>query len=282
MHQNCLRRTLLFVPGDRPDRIAKAAGLGADIITIDLEDAVPPERKPVARDATRQALREIDFGVRERVVRINAITTLDGISDLLALKYFERLPDAVMLPKVESPGEVQVAGGILSQIGPEIGIIAVLESAHGIQWAREIATASPRMTALLFGGVDFSASVGCQMEWEPLLGARQQTVLAAAAARIDAIDVPFLNLEDLASLEAEARRAARLGFAGKAVIHPKQIESVNRAFSPTQAEIAWARRVLEAAEQAGTGAIRLDGKMIDLAVVKRAQRIAAQAGEIEP
>ncbi|KKM10045.1 hypothetical protein SY88_15480 [Clostridiales bacterium PH28_bin88] len=275
-----LRRSLLFVPGDRPDRIKKSITLDTDVVVIDLEDAVAPEQKAAARQSVKQALEEVEFGQKECVVRINSILTLNGIRDLAAFKDFGRHPDTVIAPKVESAEEVQILGSLLEEINPAIGIIVVLESAKGILAAREIAMASPKVNGVIFGGGDLSGDIGCPMTWEPLLGARQLVVLAAAAAKVDAIDVPFLDLEDMHGLEEETRRIASMGYAGKAVIHPKQIETVNRIFSPGESDVAWARRVLEAVKQSGQGAIRVDGKMVDAAVVKRAEKIAQTARRV--
>ncbi|HEY8449201.1 MAG TPA: CoA ester lyase, partial [Bacillota bacterium] len=169
----------------------------------------------------------------------------------------------------------------LSQLEPAgaepIRIAAALESAEGLFRAAEIARSSPRLTAILFGGGDLSGQIGCPLAWEPMLHARHTVVLAATLAGVDALDVPYLDVEDDRGLEEEARRVAQLGFRGKVVIHPRQIATVNAVFTPSSDELAWAERVLAAARKQGTGAIRLDGKMIDLAVIKRAERIAAVA-----
>lgn len=275
-----LRRTLLFVPGDRPDRVKKASRLGADGVIMDLEDAVSPERKALAREAVRQALEEIEFGQRERIVRINGITTIDGVRDLAALKEFKTLPDAVVAPKVESAGEVRILDALLAQMGSAIELIVVAESAKGVLAAREIAAASPRVTAIIFGGADLSAGVGCPMAWDTLLHSRNEVLLAAAAAGIDAIDVPYMDLEDEKGLEEETSRIARMGFSGKAVVHPRQIDAVNRVFSPSEEDLAWADRILEAFSQGGSGAMRVDGKLVDAPVIKRAQKIAAAAARL--
>jgi len=274
-----LRQTLLFVPGDRPDRIAKAAKLPADAIVIDLEDAVAPEHKSKARELAATALADLDFGPREVIVRVNRIATPAGLADLLALLDWPRKPDALMLPKAESAAEIQIYAAILAGApgGPlTFELLPLIESSRGVANAASIAAASPLVTALLFGGADLSADLGCKMAWEPLLAHRSTVVLAASLAGISAIDVPFLGLADPEGLVEETTRARDLGFTGKLCIHPNQLEPVASVFAPTQAEIERAHRVLAAVQTQGQGAIQVDGRMVDLPVIRMAERVLAR------
>jgi citrate lyase beta subunit len=182
---------------------------------------------------------------------------------------------------VESAQEVRIAETLLGEIDPRIQIMVVLESAVGILSGKEIAASSPKVTAVLFGGGDLSGDIGCPMTWEPLLGARHLAVLAATSAHVDAIDVPFLDIEDMTGLEEETRRVQDLGFVGKVVIHPKQISIVNRVFSPSPKQVEWANQVLEAVQQSGQGAIRVGGRMVDAAISKRAKKIVQMAVKME-
>jgi len=186
--------------------------------------------------------------------------TLAGV--LHALARFPEAPDIVMVPKLEAPLRIPYP------------CIATVESAAGILAAPAIAQG---MDALMFGAFDFAASIGAAPEWEPLLHARSQVVLAAAAAGVEAIDSPWGDLRDTEGLREACLRARRLGFAGKGAIHPSQLEIINAAFTPSAEELEWARRVVRAAEEQGHGALRLEGHMIDRAVVQVARRTVARA-----
>lgn len=268
-----IRRTMLFTPGDRPDRIKKSATLDSDIVVIDLEDGVDIERKDIARQSIKNDLKNIDFSHKECAIRINPISTKNGIKDFLTIESVASSLDSVIVPKAESAQEIQIIDKLLDEINPEIEIIVVLESPIGILEAQKIVSATPKITAVIFGGGDLSGDIGCSMNWEPLFVARQMTVLAAAAARIDVIDVPFLNLEDMSRLKEETNRVCEMGFTGKAVIHPKQIEVVNQVFTPSESKVEWAQNLLKAVKLSGQGAIRFEGKMVDAAIVKQAEKI---------
>lgn len=258
------RRSLLFVPCDRPDRVRKAASLACDAVILDLEDGVDSGRKREARGNARQALETVDFGPRQVILRINGPDSDLMREDLDALAGFRRLPDFLMVPKVEAP--LHLAAGC--------PVIPTVESAAGILAAPAIARGQ---AALMFGAFDFAASIGAAPEWEPLLAARSQVVVAAAAAGIDAIDSPWGDLADLDGLRESCVRARRMGFAGKGAIHPSHLDVINSAFSPTDEELTLARRIVRAADEQGEGAIRLDGRMVDRAVVRIARRTVAAA-----
>lgn len=275
------RRSLLFVPGLRPDRFAKALEAGADIVCVDLEDAVARDRKAEARGLTLPLFKDQARDDIERMVRINALSTPDGLKDLSAILESVTPPPAIMIPKVRSAEEIQLIDALLSS-GParEIRFCVIIETNQGLERAQEIARASPRIDSLILGAVDMSADLRCQKAWEPLLYARSRLVHAAASAGIDLLDVPFLNLEDEAGLREEATRSAALGFTGKASIHPKQLPIIHEAFTPNAVTIAKARKICAAFEQDRTGLVVVDGELIELPVVRSMYRVLAIAERV--
>ncbi|MEX2572227.1 MAG: CoA ester lyase [Gemmatimonadota bacterium] len=273
-----IRRSILFVPADRPDRYPKALASRADSICIDLEDAVGPSAKGHARDAVLSYLRERTDTPAEVVLRINSPRTEDGLRDVLALREADGgAPDALIIPKVDSAAEV---GWVLELLPPwcsAVRLIVMIETARGLARVEKIATASDRIDALLLGAVDLSAELGSTRGWDSLLYARSRVVHAAALAEIDAIDVPRIDVGDDDAERAESVAVARLGFAGKAAIHPRQIPLINEAFTPTTEEVAQARRIVEAYEQHGGAMVLLDGSLVERPVVRSAQRTLAIA-----
>ena len=265
--------TILFVPGSRPDRFAKAAQSGADAICIDLEDAVAAADKDDARAAAIAALKELDPA--RTAIRINDLKTHHGLADLLAIREASVRPSWLFMPMVEDPYEPLQASVVLND--PEVGLVPLIETVAGLDLAREIASA-PTVGALMFGGGDFSAQLGVAMDWEPLLAARSRIVMACAAANIAALDVPFIKVDDGAGLEAETRRSKALGFAAKALIHPAQVATVNEVMRPTEAELDEARSAIEAYEVGGRRAIRHNGQMLEAPVVARFYRLIEAQG----
>jgi citrate lyase subunit beta/citryl-CoA lyase len=282
-----LRRSLLFVPGSSPERIAKAAALPADGVVLDLEDAVAAGEKGRAREWVVAALRRVDFGGRERIVRVNAAGTPDGARDLAAV--VPARPDAILLPKlatVEALAEAETEVGRLEAgAGLEVGrtrLHLLIETVAGVLDAPALARHSARAAALLFGAADLVRETGGRLVPGRLteLHALGQVLLAARAAGLDAIDAPSFDLEDPAGVEAHARLAADLGYDGKAVIHPLQLEPVNRVFTPSPEAIAEAERVVAAYETAqarGSGALRLEGQLVDLVHVAIARATLTRA-----
>lgn len=270
------RRSWLFTPATRPDRFARAGEAGADVLIIDLEDAVAPGDKDRARAA---ALAHLDAGrgtAPVQALRVNGLRTRAGLDDLRLLLESRAGPDAVILPKVETPDEPRLADAWLAEAGSRAALVALIESARGLEVAPEIARSTPRLSALMFGAADLAADLGAPAAWEPLLYARSRVVAAAAAAGIGAIDAPYFDLKDQAGLEAELRAAVALGFAAKAAIHPGQVAAINAALTPSAAEVAEAREIL-AQNEAGVGVV--GGRMVDEAVARRARRILAATGE---
>ncbi|OLT00242.1 citrate lyase [Pseudonocardia sp. CNS-004] len=283
-------RTLLFVPGDRPDRIPKAAAAGADGIAIDLEDAVAASRKDAARRSVAEALGALPPGGPVVTVRINAVDTGLAEADVDALEPVLGRVHLVIVPMSSSPDAVRAAAALLGKAEHRAGldpggtgIIPLVETAAGIAEARDIAAADERVHTLAFGPADLSRELGVTptADGEELFVARCQLVLAAAAAgKPQPIDGPHLDLDDAEGLARSAAKARRLGFGGKQVLHPRQIPVVAAAFAPTAEELRWARRVDEAfraAEAAGVSSIRLDdGTFVDYPIAHRARALLAE------
>ena len=275
------RRSFIFSPGLKPEMFPKALASGADIVCVELEDGIAPKDKDEAR---RHALSlfekpQADDGV-ERIVRINCLRDAFGIADVQAALASDTPPPALMLPKVMTPDEVVWLDDLLTDRGIDTRLHVIIETNAGLEAAFEIAKASPRIDALFFGGVDMAAELRCRNAWEPLLYARSRVVHAAAAAGIDVIDVPYLDLEDPEGMEREACLARDLGFSGKGSIHPKQIAALNAVFTPDEAAIERARRIVQTFEEADTGLVVIDGKLIEKPVLREMQRLLSIAERI--
>lgn len=275
------RRSLLFVPGLRPDRYLKALDSGTDIVCIDLEDAVALPRKDEGRELTMPLFEKPSHPQVERMVRINALSTPDGLKDLSAIIASKTPPPSIMIPKIRSAEEVQLLDTLLSS-GParEIRFCVIIETNQGLERAQDIARASARIDSMILGAVDMSADLRCRKAWEPLLYTRSRLVHAASSAGIDLLDVPYLNLDDPEGLSEEATRCAALGFTGKASIHPNQLPHIHRAFTPDAAAIEKARKVCAAFEADKTGLVVVDGELIELPVVRSMYRVLAIAERI--
>lgn len=262
-------RSLLFVPGDRPERFAKAQAAGADAVVLDLEDAVAPADKARARDNIARA----PLAGGTVLVRTNAFDA-PGFEDDLRVLGRSEIRGAV-LPKTESAEQV---AAVLAGVSRPIQVVALIESALGVWQALEIARA-PGVACLAFGSIDFQLDAGCDGSDEALLYARSRLVLASRIGGLLApIDGVTAAIDDAQRLASDTASARALGFGGKLCIHPKQVGPVNAAFSPTEQEIAWARKVVEACAGSGAGALAVGGMMIDRPVLLKAQRILAMAG----
>lgn len=266
--------SMLFVPGAKPDRFAKALASDAGIVCIDLEDSVPADGKAAARTAAIAALADAD---RRLVLRINGVATRAGLEDLIALADAPTRPALLFVPMVESSVEIAIIRSVLGD--PAVGIVPLIETVAGLRAADAIA-AAPGVVAMMFGGGDFAAQLGVELAWEPLLAARSAFVMACASAQVPAIDVPFLGLQDVDGLDAETRRSKALGFAAKAAIHPAQIATINTVFRPTEAEIAEAVAAQDAFAAADGAAVRFNGRMLEAPIMRRYQRILAMQGKI--
>jgi (S)-citramalyl-CoA lyase len=272
------RRSFIFSPGTDPSMFTKALGSGADIVCVELEDGVAPHDKDDARENMLAIFAgpQAEDGV-ERIVRVNELGSDYGRADMEAIYEAKSPPPALMLPKVNTAEEVRGVSDKLDALGLPIRLQIIIETNHGLEAAYDIAHASNRIDSLLFGGVDLAADLRCEYAWEPLLYARSRVVHAAAAAEVDAIDVPWLDLKDFDGLRQEAEASVRLGFTGKGSIHPNQIEIINEIFSPSAEQIAHARKIVAAFAEANTGLVVVDGKLIERPVLRTMERIIAVA-----
>ena len=274
------RRSLLFVPGLRPDRFAKALESGADIVCVDIEDAVPLARKDEARALTFPLFGEVGPSHVETMVRINPLSTPEGLKDILVLRDCTAPPKALMLAKPGSAAEIRLYDELLQGSCAGIRFHVIIESTDGLANVMDIANASTRIDSLLFGAVDMSADLRAEKTWEALLYARSRVVHAAARNGLDLLDVPWLNLDDQDGLKIEAEMSSALGFTGKASIHPKQIPVINDVFSPSPDLVTRARRILAEFEQDTTGLVVVDGELIERPVVRSMLRVLAIADHL--
>ena len=272
------RRSFIFAPGLRPELYPKALASGADIVCVELEDGIAPHDKDEARERAMALFAEpqAEDGV-ERIVRINCLRSAVGLDDVQAILTTDTPPPALMLPKVVSPDEVVWLDDLLTERGLDTRLHIIIEMNAGLEAVFDIVRSSSRIDALFFGGVDMAADLRCKNAWEPLLYARSRVVHAAASVGVDAVDVPYLDLEDLEGMKIQAQQARDLGFSGKGAIHPKQIADLNEVFTPSVEEVARARKVVAAFEEANTGLVVVDGKLIEKPVVREMQRILSVA-----
>lgn len=269
-------RSALFTPATHPERFAKAEEVDADILIIDLEDAIAPKDKKSARATafiTLNAAKETRFPC---IIRINGLDTSAGLCDVLELLASPVQPEFLLLPKTESAAHLQIVDRLLSEKGLSTKLIGLIESAVGLKAVSDIAHATPRLAALMFGAADLAADLGCGPFAANLTFARVSLVSACATAAIAAIDSPFFDIRDLAGLERAALQAADMGFAGKAAIHPSQIAAINQAFTPTADEIVAARAILI---ENCRGVGQVNGVMVDEAVARQARRVLVRAGQ---
>ena len=286
-----MRRSMLFLPANSPKMLLNGDALDADSLIIDLEDGVSIGEKDAARILAKHIMQVFDRNKHEIIVRINDISTPFWKKDISAVIPME--PDIILPTKINCAQDITTICEFLAseerRHGIEVGTIRLmplLETAKGIENAYEIATASPRLCALYLGAEDLTASLRCKRtsESHEIFYSRSRVVCAARAAGIEAYDTPFTDISNTDLLEKDARLARDLGFTGKAVINPRQIQIVNEVFSPTVEEIAYAKNVLDAfieGQANGKGVISLDGKMIDMPIVNRARQILNNAGQMK-
>ena len=281
------RRALLYMPGDDRRKIEKSATLGVDCICMDMEDGVAVTRKAEARAVIAQAMKDLDFGTSERCIRINSIGSGLEAYDLAAALATE--PDTIVVPKIESADQVRWASDHIETYelssNRNIGSVRLLvgvETAKGILNLRRIAESDRRLEAIIFGAEDYAASVGARRTKEAteVLYARLAVVTACAANNLQAIDMVYIDFRDEEGLRVESEQAAGFGFSGKQIIHPNQVSLVQKAFTPSAEEIRYAKRVVETFESSqreGKGAYALDGKMIDMPLLKNARKVLDRA-----
>ena len=277
------RRSLLFIPANRPDRFDKALNSGADMVCIELEDGVAYAQKEMARDNM------VNFFSNpgklsapcEILVRINGLEDAHGQADLEAILALPQKPAAIMVPKIRQAGEISMLDKKLAEHAPEMALHVLIETAEALEQASAIAAASQRLEMLLFGGVDLATELRATTGWEALSYARGRIVHAAALAGLDVMDMPYLAVDDPDGLAAEAARARDMGFGGKAAIHPAQVNVINQAFTPSAAEVEQAKRILAAYADAPGGVVVLDGRLVEKPVILKMQYILAIAEAVQ-
>ena len=282
-----LRRSLLYVPGNMPSMLQNVPLFQCDAVQIDLEDAVPLAEKDAARILVRRFLDTYKVRNKEVLVRINGLDTKWALDDLKAV--LPGLPDGIRLPKADSPDVVERLDTLLTEYEEELGlevghfkILPSIETAMGVINAVFTARASNRLIGLAFGAEDYTATmeINRTKTGEELFNARMNVLWAAKAAGIQALDSIFADVNDMDALRAETELIKKLGFTGKSLVNPRQIDVVHEVFAPKQAEVDYALQVMDAIKRAremGTGVISLKGKMIDRPVVVRAARVLSTA-----
>ena len=286
-----LLRSLIFVPGNRPNMLERALDFEADIIMVDLEDSVPPAEKVAARDVAAEWAPKLRQAGQRVMVRCNSLDTGLTQAELAAVIS----PDlyGFSVGKTESAWDLQQIDGIASNLEGRAGLeegrlklIPWIESARAMVNINDMASASARTIALAFGAEDFTNDMGIQRtdDGAEVYHSRSAVAIAARAAGMASLDSPFVAFRNPEGLRQDAATARRMGYTGKFAIHPAQVETINELFSPLPEDVAYARRVMEAwheAEAGGRGSLALDGKMVDVPVVKRAQNLLALVDEID-
>jgi citrate lyase subunit beta/citryl-CoA lyase len=291
------RRSELATPASNEWMFAKAAGSGADLVFLDLEDACAPAEREAARGKAAAALRDLDWGRTIRAIRMNGVDTRWAYGDVIEVVTAAREAlDVIIVPKVRSARDVWWVDVLLTQVEQTLGLTkkialeVLIEETEGLENVGEIARASPRLEAIIFGAGDFSASQGARVDtnFDPIVDypgdmwhyARARIVVAARSAGVDAIDAPFPNYRAPDAYRVAAQNAGAMGYVGKWAIHPSQVEIANEVFAPTEDEIEHARTVVAAyreAEAAGRGASGLDGMLVDAAHLRHADNITRKA-----
>jgi citrate lyase beta subunit len=284
------------MPGDSMRKIHKAAQMAVDSIVMDLEDSVALNHKQEARRTVSEALRTVDFGRSERLIRLNpppvSSEERGQVADLFLADLdatIDAHPDGYVIPKVETDEQLLRVSGYLDRAedargwpSASIRLLAIVETARGVMNLKEIAQASQRLDGLMFGAEDLAANIGARRTragWE-VFYARSAVVTAAAAYNLQAIDMILADLNDLDRLEEECISAQALGYEGKMAIHPRQVEVIDRVFTPSGEEIEQAQRLVQANNQhqaTGSGVFELDGQMIDRPLVRTAEQVLAKA-----
>lgn len=282
-----MRRSLLFLPGNNPNMLINAGCLGADAVIFDLEDAVAPAEKDAARILVRNTMHYMELSGTDRIVRVNSVDTDYWKSDIDEI--LPEVPDCILLPKTSTAKDVLVLDEYMSEVEEKLGIgrgkvriIALIETALGVENAFSIACSCTRICGLFLGAEDLTADLRCKRtkEGREIEYARTRLVVAARSAGIDVYDTPFTDVNDDEGIITDAEYAKSLGFCGKASVSPRHVEVINGVFSPGIDEIDYAYEVLEAiklAKQQGKGAVSLRGKMIDAPIVARAEQTIEMA-----
>jgi citrate lyase subunit beta/citryl-CoA lyase/(S)-citramalyl-CoA lyase len=269
-------RSLLFVPASKPEIFPKALAAGADVVCVDLEDAVGPSDKDKARPAAIAFLQS--SGGAQRAVRINSLRSRIGLQDILAVQDAPASNGVLILPKAESADEVRWGDELLRGV-PDVRLAALVETARGLKNCFGIASASSRLDFLIFGAVDLAADMSLALEDQSLAYARGRLSHAAHCAGVGLLDVPCIEFRDLAEVERQAALARKLGFTGKAAIHPTNVAVINRVFTPSPDELNEARGIVAAFHQSKGGVAMWNGKLVEEPIAKRMLRLLETHGE---
>ncbi|HEY9327228.1 MAG TPA: CoA ester lyase [Streptomyces sp.] len=268
-------RAWIITPGLRADRFDNAQKSGAAVAVVDIEDSVALPDKQAAR-TTSEAFFTVTDPPCTLGIRMNSLTTLDGIKDLVALAAYTARPDLIVVPKVESPRDIELVAAALDADGYTPDIWALIESPRAFDTLPDIMRAR-RLGGVIFGSADYAASVRCGLGWEALRYARSALINAATAVNIPAIDAPTWELDDPGALRRDAERAKELGFHGKGCVHPRHVKTINDVFMPTAEEIAQARAIVAAADASGGSVTTVDGQMRGTPFFNRARTLVAEA-----
>ena len=271
------RRSLLFVPGNRLNLFPKALKTGTDIVCLDLEDSIPSNQKAKTRRETIKFLESTsEVENMEVVLRINGLETHDGIKDIDCIMDSKTPPSSLMLTKIRNANEVRLLDKLLSTpVLSEIRFQVIIETNSALENVMGIAAACERIDCLLFGGVDMAAELGTTFDWESMLYSRSRIVHAGASANIDIMDVPSLDIDDLEDLKKTSKASAKLGFTGKAAIHPSQVPIINKAFTPDPKMVAEAKKIIGVFEKSENGIAVVDGKLLEKPLIRSMYRILA-------
>ena len=268
-----VRRSFIFTPGLNPEMFPKALASGADMVCIELEDGIAIKDKDEARKNTINALKTLEVkNDVELVVRVNCQRTKPGLLDLEAFISSKLKVKALMLPKVKTPDEITFIDDLLSDCNLDTDLHVIMETNEALENIYDIAHSSKRIVALYFGGVDMAAELRVPNSYENLVYARSKLVHAGASVGVDVIDVPYLDLEDMNGMKTEAELVRNLGFTGKGSIHPKQINILNKVFTPSEEEITKAKKIIDQFNASDTGLVVIDGKLIEKPVLREMQR----------
>ena len=267
------RRSFIFTPGLKPEMFPKALNCGVDMVCVELEDGIAPKDKKSARETAIELFKNDEGQDQvERILRINSIRTKFGLEDLTAVLNSSKPPPALMIPKVMDAEEMLIIDDLLTEAEVKCDLHPIIETNKGLENVFKIASSSKRIKTLFFGLIDMAAELRCKLTWEDLLYARSRVVHAAAREGIDAIDGPYLDLQDPEGLERYCEQARNLGFTGKGSINPKQVPIINKIFSPSTKEVEKAERILKIFDEADTGLVMVDGKLIEKPVLRQMQR----------
>ncbi|KTC73815.1 citrate lyase beta subunit [Legionella birminghamensis] len=271
---------ILFTPGNKPERFDKGLTSGADALILELEDAVAPDEKELARDNILKFLDKKTAQNLPIIIRINHITTDAGLTDLMAFREAKAHFDAILYPKTESADELKIIYDILQLEAKNIKLFALIETGKGLHQLGSIVMNAP-VSGIFFGAADFATDLECQLSWETMAVARSQIIQAAALKKIAAIDSPFFDFGNEQGLIEETLKVKALGFKGKMAIHPKQIKPIKENFAPAADQIERAKNIVALFEQAEGKACQYKGEMVDVPVYKHAQQVLKLAKNIK-